>query len=74
MAGIYNVSTMPEVRRRGIGTAMTMAPLLEAAGVVILAMLHASAMAVPMYQRLGLKATATSTNTSGRPVRMRPVI
>jgi ribosomal protein S18 acetylase RimI-like enzyme len=56
IAGIYNVSTLPEARRRGFGVEVTVAPLREAArqgcGVVVL---HASAMAVPMYRRLGFK-------------------
>ena len=56
VAGIYNVSTLPAVRHRGIGTAVTMAPLLEAqARGYRFAILHASAMAYPMYQELGFK-------------------
>jgi ribosomal protein S18 acetylase RimI-like enzyme len=54
IAGIYNVSTLPEARRQGFGTDVTLAPLNEAArrGCKV-AVLHASAMAVPMYRRLG---------------------
>ncbi len=56
IAGIYNVSTLPEARRRGFGAEVTLAPLREAArrGCKV-AVLHASAMAVPMYRRLGFK-------------------
>ncbi|MFN2276015.1 MAG: GNAT family N-acetyltransferase [Candidatus Promineifilaceae bacterium] len=52
-AGIYNVATVPEARRQGFGTKITLAPLREAARQGCkLAVLHASAMAVPMYRRL----------------------
>ena len=54
VAGIYNVSTLPAVRRRGIGTAVTMAPLIEATRRGYrFAILHSSAMAHPMYEQLG---------------------
>jgi ribosomal protein S18 acetylase RimI-like enzyme len=53
-AGIYNVATVPGFRHRGFGTKITLAPLREAARRGCkLAVLHASAMAVPMYRRIG---------------------
>jgi ribosomal protein S18 acetylase RimI-like enzyme len=56
VAGIYNVSTLPSMRRRGFGTAITMASLLEAKKRgYSFSVLHASAMATPLYQRLGFK-------------------
>ena len=54
VAGIYNVSTLPAARRRGIGAALTVEPLLEAARRgCTLAVLHSSKMALPVYRRLG---------------------
>jgi GNAT superfamily N-acetyltransferase len=54
VAGIYNVTCLPEARGRGIGTAITRAPLLEARrqgyGVSIL---QASRLGYPVYRRLG---------------------
>jgi ribosomal protein S18 acetylase RimI-like enzyme len=57
VAGIYNVSTVPEARRRGIGTALTAAALVEAAKRGHqLAILHSSTAAYSMYRRLGFAA------------------
>jgi ribosomal protein S18 acetylase RimI-like enzyme len=57
VAGIYNVSTVAGARRRGIGTAMTVAPLLEARKRGYrFAVLTAAAKAQPMYERLGFAA------------------
>jgi ribosomal protein S18 acetylase RimI-like enzyme len=56
VAGIYVVGTLPEARRKGIGTAMTLAPLQEArnrgynVGVT-----HSSPMGLGVYQRMGFK-------------------
>ncbi len=56
VAGIYNVAVVPEVRRQGIGSAVTAAALLEAAKRGYrLAVLHSTANAIPMYQQLGFK-------------------
>jgi ribosomal protein S18 acetylase RimI-like enzyme len=59
-AGIYMVSTLPEARRQGMGTRITLAPLLEArrlgyqVGVLI-----ASPDGLPVYQKLGFEVVCT---------------
>lgn len=54
MAGIYDVSTIPSARGKGFGTAITLAPLLEAqARGYQHVCLQATRMSHPIYQRIG---------------------
>lgn len=53
--GIYSVATVPEARGRGIGTAMTWHLLRDAEPGWTLAVLQASAMGKPVYERMGFK-------------------
>ena len=54
IAGVFCVATIEAARRRGIGAAVTLAPLLDAraAGYQI-GVLQASEMGYPVYQRIG---------------------
>ena len=56
VAGIYWVSSLPEVRGKGIGAELTRAPLWDARSLGCrVAILHASKMGYPVYQRLGFQ-------------------
>jgi GNAT superfamily N-acetyltransferase len=56
VVGLYNISTRPEYRDRGIGSAMTGTPLLEAreAGHTM-AILQAAPAGIRIYERLGFR-------------------
>lgn len=58
-AGLYAVGTLPEARGRGIGTAVTLRPLLDAReqGYQV-GVLFASRMGYPVYRRLGFHEVA----------------
>ncbi len=62
IVGLYNISTRPDRRGKGIGTAMTVRPLLDAreAGFGT-AVLQASEEGFPIYSRLGFVVTGRFT-------------
>ncbi|RPI01183.1 MAG: N-acetyltransferase [Ignavibacteriae bacterium] len=56
VAGIYNVSCIPEARGQGIGSAITLAPLLEARRMRYrIGILQASQQGYSVYRRLGFQ-------------------
>ncbi|MBN1665306.1 MAG: GNAT family N-acetyltransferase [Deltaproteobacteria bacterium] len=55
-AGVYNITTLPEARGKGIGSAMTLTPLLEArAEGVRVGVLQSTAQGFPVYRKLGFQ-------------------
>jgi len=60
VAGIHLVTTLEEARSKGIGTALTLAPLNEAKKLGYeTAILHSTEMGLNMYKRMGFKEYCT---------------
>ncbi|MFX0182026.1 MAG: GNAT family N-acetyltransferase [Candidatus Hodarchaeota archaeon] len=56
IAGIFNIATLPGYRRQGIGTAITLAPLMAAKKKDYeIAWLESSEMGVNLYKRIGFQ-------------------
>jgi GNAT superfamily N-acetyltransferase len=69
VAGIYFVSTIPTMRQRGIGAAMTLAPLQDALAMGYqVGVLGASEPGVPVYERLGFRTYCHFTLYEWQPV------
>jgi GNAT superfamily N-acetyltransferase len=63
--GVYSVATAPTVRGRGIGTAMTWHVLADADPGWEVAVLQASEMGQPVYERMGFKLVREFTELVG---------
>jgi GNAT superfamily N-acetyltransferase len=63
VAGIYIVATVPGARGRGIGTALTLAPLRDARDMGFrIGILHAAPMGMGLYRRLGFQEYCKMSN------------
>lgn len=61
VCGLYDVGTVPEVRGRGFGTALTVHALRVGAAMGASdAILHSSPLGMPIYRRLGFEVVATT--------------
>ena len=63
--GIYNVATIETARGRGYGTAMTWAAIADAAPGVEVAILQASALGRPIYERMGFRTVVEYEELEG---------
>ncbi len=73
VAGIYGVATIPEMRHRGIGKAMTMAPLYEAMELGYrVGILRAAPEAATFYRKFGWKDQCAFSNYAWRPNDLEP--
>jgi ribosomal protein S18 acetylase RimI-like enzyme len=63
IASVWGIATLPETRRKGIGAAITLGPLLDsrAAGYRY-AGLFATELGAPVYERIGFRHTGTRIN------------
>jgi predicted acetyltransferase len=67
-AGIYNVATPPEHRRRGYGAALTWAAVDQGARLGCdHSVLQASELGAPVYRQMGYRDLGTYVQLEGRP-------
>jgi predicted N-acetyltransferase YhbS len=68
VAGLANISTVPEWRGRGIGGAVASAALLEARAMgIAVAALSSDDLGVGLYHRLGFRTVCRHLTYVGRP-------